>query len=149
MSAHYRPQAILIIFVTLFTLLAFPTPASADTFSVNTEDDLDDGLCNNNHCSLREAINAANTHIGPDLIEFSSLDASSQAVRIDLMSPLPPLLDSGTTIDGSTVGGYAGIPRVLVVKGIPTIEEGINIQGSNCTIRALSMAGFGLPAGEQ
>jgi CSLREA domain-containing protein len=148
MSYRFKPLSSFLILATLIAMLAIPTPASADTFSVNTEDDTDDGHCNNNHCSLREAINAANANIGPDLIEFSSLDASSQEVRIDLMSPLPPLLDNGTTIDGTTVGGYAGIPRVLVVEGIPTIEEGINIQGSNCTIRALSMAGFGLPLGE-
>jgi CSLREA domain-containing protein len=149
MSAHTRSLSLFIILATVLVLLAFPMPASAETFSVNTDDDLDDGQCDSNHCSLREAINAANSNTGPDLIEFSSLDASSQQISIHLMSPLPPLLDNGTTIDGSTVGGYAGEPEILISKGIPIIEVGVDIQGSNCTIRGLVIFSFGLPTSEQ
>jgi CSLREA domain-containing protein len=42
------------------TLFGLPTPASAGTLVVDTTDDRDDGRCDARHCSLREAIEAAN-----------------------------------------------------------------------------------------
>ncbi len=134
------------LFILILGLASIPSPAFADTFVVNTLDDTNDGLCDSNHCSLREAIDAANNFAGPDTISFAGLDATSGDVTIFLNSALNPLLDNGTTIDGTTVIGYAGVPIVNVVKGSGVIEEGIAIQGSNCVVRGLSMAGFfGVP----
>jgi CSLREA domain-containing protein len=45
--------------------------AAPMTFIVNTTDDADDGACNVAHCSLREAIKAANTNAGSDSIDFN------------------------------------------------------------------------------
>ena len=69
---HYRipaPFWFLIVVASVFTLwhiapqslrnLIEPT-ALAATFTVNTTDDHDDGVCNAADCSLREAINAVN-----------------------------------------------------------------------------------------
>ena len=39
-------------------------------FTVNTIDDVDDGVADDTHTSLREAIRAANRHVGPDVISF-------------------------------------------------------------------------------
>ncbi len=58
----------LLILMLLITLPGQPVKAAA--FIVNTTDDLDDGMCDATHCSLREAINAANASPGPDGISF-------------------------------------------------------------------------------
>jgi CSLREA domain-containing protein len=123
--------------------LLLPTPAAAASFVVNSLDDSDDGQCDSNHCSLREAVDAANNNPGPDTISFAGLDATGGAVTIHLLAPLPPLLDDETTIDGTTVQGYAGEPLINVVKASGVIEDGIAIQSSNNIIRGLSLAGFG------
>lgn len=87
-------------FLTLFmTGLGQATPAA--TFTVNTVLDTDDGACNGVHCSLREAINAANNSAGPDIIDFS-LPPSSTIILAG--TQLPPVTDT-LTIVGSTVAG--------------------------------------------
>lgn len=45
--------------------------APAVTFTVNTTDDVDDGTCDGIHCSLREAIHAANATVAEDEIAFN------------------------------------------------------------------------------
>ena len=140
--SRYTLNRVLVALIGFVVLLAVPSPASADSFVVNTMDDSNDSTCDSNHCSLREAINAANNNPGPDTISFAGLDATGGDVTIQLNSFLNPLLDNGTTIDGTTVPGYVSEPVVNVVKGSGVIEEGIAIQGSNCIIRGLSMAGF-------
>lgn len=84
-----------------------PTPAY---LVVNTTDDTDDGACTAGHCSLREAIQAANQHIGPDTIAFNipASDpgrAANGVCTIRPQSPLPPLYDDETTLDGFTQAG--------------------------------------------
>jgi CSLREA domain-containing protein len=136
-----------VLFAVLFLALLLPTPAAADSFVVNTTDDANDGTCDSNHCSLREAINAANDNPGADTISFAGLDATGGDVTIQLNSFLNPLLDNGTTIDGTTAQGYVNEPVVNIVKASGVIESGISIQGSNCIVRGLSMAGFfGVPS---
>ncbi len=53
-------QRTLLSCLILVIVLAVPGSARGATFPVNSTDDLDDGTCNVTHCSLREAINAAN-----------------------------------------------------------------------------------------
>ncbi|MFV9675540.1 MAG: CSLREA domain-containing protein [Anaerolineales bacterium] len=136
-----------VLFAALLLALLLPTPAFADSFVVNTTDDANDGTCDSNHCSLREAINAANDNPGADTISFAGLDATGGDVTIQLNSFLNPLLDNGTTIDGTTVLGYVNEPVVNIVKAAGVIDTGIAIQGSNCIVRGLSMAGFGTFSG--
>ena len=125
------------------TLLVLPSPADAGSFDVNSIDDNDDGQCDYTHCSLREAINAANNNPGADTIGFSGLDALGGNVTIQLLSPLPPLLDDETTIDGTTIQGYINTPLINIVKASGVIEDGIAIQSNNNIIQGLSLAGFG------
>jgi CSLREA domain-containing protein len=47
-----------------FLLLALAVPARATTFTVNVTDDTTDGTCNAAHCSLREALTAAQSQPG-------------------------------------------------------------------------------------
>ncbi|MDX1476625.1 MAG: gliding motility-associated C-terminal domain-containing protein [Saprospiraceae bacterium] len=67
---------------------------------VNTTDDTDDLVCNAAHCSLREAINASNTNIGPDSIAFNIPGPGDHVIAVQ--SPLPAIRDSFLTIDGTT-----------------------------------------------
>ncbi len=123
-------------------LFAFPLPAEASTFVVNTTDDLDDGQCDAVHCSLREAINAANAHSGIDLIHFNfNLRGGTTTIYLD--SPLPPLTDDSTTIDGRTEPTYTGSPVFFIAKNIPVMEVGLEIQSNNNQIMAVGFAGFG------
>ncbi len=56
----------------LFILLVPVSFINAQTnWVVNSTDDVDDGTCDATHCSLREAINSANTTAGADIIGFA------------------------------------------------------------------------------
>jgi len=137
-------SAILILLVSMF---AFPGSAEASGFVVNTLDDVDDGMCDGTHCSLREAINAANANPGPDTITFDVPGGGSNIIRVT--SPLPPLTDDATTIDATTLPYYAGQPEIFIGKDIAVIETGLVLASSNNVVRGLGFAGFGLWPYEQ
>ena len=77
MNTNYLNQAfhrILTASIVLLLVLATFGSALAQSpaiYVVNTTNDKDDGACNKSHCSLREAINAANSHPGADMITFN------------------------------------------------------------------------------
>jgi CSLREA domain-containing protein len=79
----------------------------ASALVVTTTEDTDDGACDGTHCSLREAIAAANARAGADTIAFD-IPPSDPGYNaggwwtIRPASPLPELNDDGTTIDGTT-----------------------------------------------
>ena len=66
--------------------------------AVNSNNDVDDGACNASHCSLREAINAANANSGADTITFD-IGAVGSSQAIALTSSLPAITDS-VFVDG-------------------------------------------------
>lgn len=121
---------------------------------VNTTDDADDGACNASHCSLREAIQAANANPGPDAVAFD-IPASDPGYNpsgwwtIRPASELPDLTDDGTTIDGVTQTANRGDTNPLG----PEIEldgqlagedgRGIDIRSSNNLVRGLVINRFG------
>src|SRR5438128_3615068 len=67
--------------------------AHAATFTVNTTDDHDDGVCNAADCTLREAINAANApnnqNTAPRNINFAIPGSGIHTINVN--SPLPNL----------------------------------------------------------
>ena len=70
---------------------------------MNTTNDVDDGTCDATHCSLREAILAANAHAngdGPDDITFAIAGTGEQQISV-LSSALPAITDP-VSIDGET-----------------------------------------------
>ncbi len=71
------------------------------TYIVNTTDDASDGLCNNTHCSLREAMLSANSNPYPNSITFD-IAGCDGVCTIRPSNPLPVLTDAATTIDGAT-----------------------------------------------
>jgi len=79
-----------------------PSPILTTALIVNAADDTDDGSCDSSHCSLREAINAANKRPGPDTILFDpTVFSLSETGVIELDSPLPPIVDGNSTIDAT------------------------------------------------
>ena len=58
-------------FILAALLLTPAALAAPTTFTVTSTNDVNDGVCNATHCSLREAINAANANDGKDRIVFN------------------------------------------------------------------------------
>ena len=139
-NQHSRLVKIALLLALLIGL-CLPTFSAAATgaVTVNTTDDVDDGVCDDSHCSLREAILATNATPGSDVISFQI--PGSGVHEIQLTSPLPSLT-SGTTIAGETQPGYSGTP-VIVLRGGPGVDVGLHIDGGDVSIRGLSLVGFG------
>jgi len=99
---------------------------------VNTTDDTDDDTCNVVHCSLREAIQAANASAVPNTVAFDIPPSDpgynpSGWWTIRPASPLPELIDDSTTIDGTTQTANRGDTNPLG----PEIELDGNLVGGN------------------
>ncbi|MPZ49391.1 MAG: CSLREA domain-containing protein, partial [Dehalococcoidia bacterium] len=95
------------------------------SLTVNTLDDNDDGVCNSSHCSLREAIIAANTRSGADTITFSE-NGNGVITVPSVSSDLPALTDAaGLTIDGDgdvkVHGDFARRPFLVDPDGSLTL----------------------------
>lgn len=137
---------VLLALLSVSFSLGFPGGVRASTFMVNTTDDGDDGTCDGTHCSLREAINAANLNAGADSITFDipagldpGCDATSGVCTIQPGTELPALTDNDTTIDGFTQPG-ANPPTALAPAALrivldgnvatPASAVGLRIQGS-------------------
>jgi CSLREA domain-containing protein/uncharacterized repeat protein (TIGR01451 family) len=111
-------------FVALGTLflvfvLYLPTQAKGGTYVVNTTEDTTDGSCNVAHCTLREAILAANASAEADTITFSLPPSAT----ITLNGTQLPVITGTLTIDGSTavsltVSGDSA-SRVFVIGQAP------------------------------
>lgn len=80
-----------LLLLTSLSLLAAPALAGAATFTVNAGNDTNDGACNATHCSLREAINAANATATADIIELAA-----SVSTVQLTGALPTVTRSVT-----------------------------------------------------
>jgi CSLREA domain-containing protein len=124
--------------------LAVLAPASAHaqavTFTVNSTADSDDGTCDVAHCSLREAINAANTNAGFDTVAFAIPGPGTR--RIAPASALPAVSDA-VVIDGTTQPGFANSPIIELFgasAGASTV--GISLAADGCTVKGLRVMEF-------
>ena len=102
---------------------------------MNTTNDANDGTCDATHCSLREAILAANAHAngdGPDAITFAIAGSGPQQISVQ-PSPLPAVTDP-VRIDGDT--------ERLTGTGIPAGSKAIvlNGDGAGATADGLVLA---------
>ena len=125
------------------------------TLTVNTTDDGDDGLCGSGHCSLREAIQAANVRPGNNTIRFNIPRADADFSRglfvIRPNSPLPDLVapnGNGTVIDGTTQTTFGGDTNtqgseiMLDGKDAGTDASGLQIRAANCVVQDLAITRF-------
>ncbi len=109
-------------------------PPQKGPLSVNTADDLDDGRCGYDHCSLREAINAANSNPDTTPISFNIPDGNT----ILLSSPLPTITEP-VTLDGTTQSeGY------IILQPGPDFSggDGLTISGGSSSITGLHILNF-------
>jgi CSLREA domain-containing protein len=115
-----------------------PVPG-ATTFGVNANDDNDFGACVG-HCSLREAINAANENGDSTPIHFA---IGSGQQTISLTSQLPEIT-SPVTLDATTQPGWTGSPIIELDgtnAGVPD-KIGIRLTTSSSTIKGLVINSF-------
>ena len=121
-------------------------------FTVNTNDDVDDGVCDLSHCSLREAINAANAKPGKDLIAFRIPGYGVHTIQP--LSQLPTITDP-VTIDGYTQRGarpnrrrgHRGSNARLKIEldgSRAGNVHGLSITGADSKVQGLVINRFGL-----
>jgi CSLREA domain-containing protein len=138
--------------LTLLIILLTPSSlgeAGGSGWYVNTVDDLDDGLCDATHCSLREAINISNATPGQQMIAFDIPGAAPHI--IELCNVLPAITDPAI-VDGTLEPDYpySGGPAVAIAANpggsCAPPPYGLWIEASNTVVRAISVVGFDQPA---
>jgi CSLREA domain-containing protein/uncharacterized repeat protein (TIGR01451 family) len=122
--------------LALLTLLT-AAPASADTFTVNVTDDTTDGTCNVAHCSLREALAAAQSAVGaPHVIAFNIPGGGVRTINVG--STLPQI-NRPVTLDGYTQPGSSPNTNATgAINAVPLIE----LRG-NGSVSGLQIVDFG------
>ncbi|GAB4492667.1 MAG: hypothetical protein DDG60_12235 [Anaerolineae bacterium] len=133
----FRLLSILLITTLLATGVGVQ-PAYALDYTVNTTNDVDDGTCNAAHCSLREAINAANVTNADDFIQFSP---SLGAATITLTSTLPTIANA-TSAGALTIYGDNNSDGVgdITISGNGSVRVISVSIGGNLTLQNLTIA---------
>lgn len=135
------------------TILGWPLPnrliAQAATYTVNTTNDVNDGTCDMAHCSLREAILAANTNSTADTIAFNIPGGGVHIIQP--LTALPALSSGNVTIDGYTqpgssppVGGTKATILIEIDGTNTTNQSGLYIISANNVVRGLAINRFDL-----
>lgn len=106
---------------------------------VNTTDDVDDGVADATHTSLREALLAANNHLGPDAIHFAI--GSGARTIFSTANAMPAVMDT-VTLDATTQPGFAGQP-LIYLDGLLLAPVGFRLYAPSNTIRGFAMNRFG------
>lgn len=106
------------------------------TFIVTSENDIDDGNCDTAHCSLREAIIAANNAPGRQTIQFRE-----DLHIISPQSPLPPVTDPVVIEDEPLFVAFDVL--FTLISGVNAgISDGLVIRAGNCEVRGLGISNF-------
>ena len=123
---------------------SFPSPASAsETFVVDSTGDSEDvnsldGACvaSGGGCTLRAAIQQANSSPGLDIIAFA-IESGPQTIGIGLPTggTALPTITEPVVIDGTTQPGFAGRP-IVELNGYDNLP-GLWVSAGNSTIRGL------------
>ncbi len=122
-------------------LLGGSQPVSGATLTVNSAADPGDGFCLAAECTLREAIDAANTVVGLDTIAFNIPGPGPHTISPG--SALPTITDS-VIIDGTSEPDFAGTPIIeLDGTNAGNDVDGLTITAGNSTVRGLVINRFG------
>ncbi len=130
-----------------------PTPLVVNSTADFSDSDITDGSCDtgrtitlNNRveeveCTLRAAIEEANTNRGSDTIKFNISGVAPYT--IEPASPLPIIIDQ-LIIDGTTQPGFKGTP-VIELDGSNTgaDADGLRISSGGSSVQALVINSFG------
>jgi CSLREA domain-containing protein len=110
------------------------------TFQVNSADDTDDGQCDDDHCSLREALTAANAKAGADTIRFDIPGAGPHVIAVQ--SALPDVEET-LVLDGTSEPDYNGKPVVVIDgSGLNNGESGLVVLAHDSEVKGLAIGGF-------
>ncbi len=71
------------LFVFMGLVLSISQMQAQQTYTVTKIEDTNDGVCDSDDCSLREAIQAANNNVGDDVIAFSALFNTNTTIFLD------------------------------------------------------------------
>ena len=114
---------------------ATATDCTSDTFLVTTTEDISDGPCNE-HCTLREAVAAANTCTVHDIYP---IELPAGTYTLSLRGPGDDRGDLNLTASASIIGVS---PATTIIEGdstwnnrLITIEEGANLHLENISIK--------------
>jgi CSLREA domain-containing protein len=118
---------------------ATPTPEPVGMLTVNSTNDIDDGVCNSAHCSLREAILKANTLPGVIAIGFNIGGGGEQTIA--LTSSLPDVTAS-VSLDATTQPGYYGSPLIELDGSLAGDASGLVLRGENTTVKGFVINRF-------
>lgn len=123
--------------------------ARTSLYIVNAADDTDDGVCDSAHCSLREAINAANAGSDTGHIDF---DIPGCPCVIDVSGSGLPVITDRTEIDGySQPGAHAntlavGNDAVIMIQldgsGASGSAYGLDVSSASLQVQGLAIAHF-------
>jgi len=108
---------------------------------VNSNNDVFDGECNPAHCSLREAIIAANAMPEPAKIHFNIGGGGAQTIQL---TGSLPAVTAPVTIDGTTQPGYSSTPLIILDGSTAAgpYADGLLLVGGNTTVKALVIKYF-------
>ena len=109
------------------------------THIVNTVDDVDDGVCNNEHCSLREAINAANIDGFNSFITFNINGPGTKVITLDTALPI---ISGKLEIDGNSLADNAPTKGRLIIDGNEKIRNGLHFETPDVKIYGIQFQGF-------
>ncbi len=127
--------------------LTFSVAQAQSMYVVNSAADTDDGTCNTAHCTLREAIIAANASAGLDEIRFG---IGTGVQTISVTSRLPTITDA-VTIDAATQPGFAGKPIIELDGSNAGSASGLVVGAGGSVVRGLVInrfSGHGITLGE-
>ncbi|HLF85374.1 MAG TPA: FG-GAP-like repeat-containing protein, partial [Blastocatellia bacterium] len=97
--------------------------APANTYTVNTVDDVASNCQPAEPCTLRAAIMAANSNPGADLIAFN---IPGEGVHTIAPATELPIIGDAVTIDATTQPGYAGTPVIEITGSDLSPDSGVD-----------------------
>ncbi len=135
------PKYLVLTFLLLGVLVNLDAQA---IWVVNTTDDSVDGVCNAAHCSLGDAIEAANGNAGPDSIVFNIPGAGPHLIQ-QMAAPLPEITDPELVINGTSQAGNFPMDGQIVIDGSSlagTNDNGLRIQVGDVRVYGLQIQNF-------
>ncbi|MBK8450747.1 MAG: gliding motility-associated C-terminal domain-containing protein [Saprospiraceae bacterium] len=93
-------------FSLLGVFILYAVNIGSQIYIVNTDDDIDNGVCNAAHCSFREAINASEADSGLSTILFNIPGPAPHIISPNY--PYPNINNSDLTINGESQPGGPG-----------------------------------------